>query len=131
LTPVPGSPFSGHGSPANYIAVDAVHDVLYQPAFPGGGTFSDSISVYRIDPTTGAIAFQSSTAQFQEQNAETLLPDFSGKFLYTVSNFDGTETSPTAVGSFAIDPNSGNLSLLGTPYRTDSHNSYGALAVSP
>jgi 6-phosphogluconolactonase (cycloisomerase 2 family) len=113
------------------MAVDPVHDILYQTAAPGGGTFSDSISVFRIDPVNGTTTFEDTTAQFQEQNAETLLPDFSGRFLYMVNNFDGTETSPTAVGSFAIDPATGNLSPLGTPFRTDSHNVFAALAVSP
>ncbi|HZR55741.1 MAG TPA: beta-propeller fold lactonase family protein [Terriglobales bacterium] len=131
LTPVPGSPFPGHGNPANYIAVDAVHNILYQTAAPGGGTFSDSISVFRIDPTSGTISFEDTTAQFQEQNAETLLPDFSGRFLYMVDNFDGGENSPSAVGSFAIDPGTGNLSPLGAPFRTDSHNAFATLAISP
>jgi len=129
LTPVPGSPFTGHGSPANYIAVDAVHNVLYQPTFPA--PLSDAININTVDPATGTIAFIDITAQFQEQNAEAMLVDFSGDYLYMVDNFTGSESSPTAVGSFAIDPVTGQLSPLGTHYETASHNSYPSLAVVP
>ena len=119
----------GHGSPANYIAVDAVHNVLYQPTFPA--PLSDAININTVDPATGTIAFVDITAQFQEQNAEAMLVDFSGDYLYMVDNFTGSESSPTAVGSFAIDPVTGQLSPLGTHYETASHNSYPSLAVVP
>jgi 6-phosphogluconolactonase (cycloisomerase 2 family) len=83
LTPVPGSPFVGHGSPANYIAVDAVHNILYQPVFPGQNK-GDAFNINTIDPATGTITFVDITAEFQEQNAEAMLVDFSGDYLYMV-----------------------------------------------
>jgi hypothetical protein len=46
-------------------------------------------------------------------------------------DFTGAEGSPTAVGSFAIDPVTGQLSLRGNPFETASHNSYPSLAVVP
>lgn len=130
LTPVPGSPFVGHGSPANYIAVDAVHNILYQPVFPGQN-IGDAFNINTIDPATGTITFVDITAEFQEQNAEAMLVDFSGDYLYMVDDFTGAEGSPTAVGSFAIDPVTGQLSLLGNPFETASHNLYPSLALVP
>jgi hypothetical protein len=130
LTPVPGSPFVGHGSPANYIAADAVHNILYQPVFPGQN-IGDAFNINTIDPATGTITFVDITAEFQEQNAEAMLVDFSGDYLYMVDDFTGAEGSPTAVGSFAIDPVTGQLSLRGNPLETASHNSYPSLALVP
>jgi 6-phosphogluconolactonase len=130
LTPVPGSPFTGHGSPANYIAVDAVHNVLYQPTFPA--PLGDAFNINTIDPATGTITFVDITAEFKEQDAETMLVDSSGAYLYMIDLWrGGTSNSPTAVGSFAIDPVTGQLSVLGTHYETASHNAYASLAVIP
>ncbi len=128
LTPVPGSPFWGNGSPANYIAVDVVHSVLYQPAFSNQGS-GDGFNMNTIDPATGTVTFAGLTAEYQEQGAETTQVDFSGNYLYTVDLWDGTENSPTAVGSFGIDPITGQLSPLGTHYETASHTLWVALAV--
>lgn len=131
LTPVPGSPFVGHGSPANYIAVDAVHNILYQPVFPGQN-IGDAFNINTIDPATGTIAFVDATAEFEQQDAETILVDFSGDYLYMIDLWaGGSSNSPTAVGSLAIDPVTGQLSILGTHYETASHNSYASLAVVP
>ena len=131
LTPVPGSPFTGHGSPANYIAADAVHNILYQPTFPA--PLGDAFNINTIDPATGKIAFVDITAEFQEQDAETMLVDPSGAYLYMIDRWRaGSSDTSTAVGSFAIDPaGTGQLSPLGTHYQTASHNSYAALAVVP
>jgi 6-phosphogluconolactonase (cycloisomerase 2 family) len=131
LTPVPGSPFKGNGSPANYIAVDAVNNFLYQPVFPAQNQDGDAININTIDAATGTITFVDIAAEFQEENAEAMLVDFSGDSLYMVDNFTGYDGSPTAVGSFAIDPLTGQLSRLGTHYETASHNSYPSLAVVP
>lgn len=128
LTPVPGSPFWGNGSPANYIAVDAVHSALYQPAFSTQHS-GNGFNINTIDPATGTVTFAGLTAEYQEQGAETTRVDFSGNYLYTVDLWDGTENSPTAVGSFAIDPVTGQLSPLGTHYETASHTLWVALAV--
>jgi len=130
LTPVPGSPFAGHGSPANYIAVEAVHNILYQPTFPA--PLGDAFNINTIDRATGTITFVDITAQFQEQDAEAMLVDFSGDTLYMIDLWrPGTSDTSTAVGSFAIDPSTGQLSPLGTHYHTDSHNEYASLAVVP
>jgi len=128
LTAVPGSPFTGKNYPAHYIAVDSAHNVLYQPAF---GPSSSTISVYTVEPSTGVITFKGFTAQYQEIRAETLLPDFSGKYLYLVGAYDGTERSDVAVSSFTIDPATGNLALATGPLRVASPNHYSSLAVSP
>ena len=130
LTPVPGSPFTGHGSPANYIAVDAVHNVLYQPTFPA--PLGDAFNVNTIDPTTGTITFVDITALFEPQEAEAMLTDSSGEILYVIDRWrPGTSDTSTAVGSFAIDAATGQLSILGTHYQTASHNEYASLAVAP
>jgi len=130
LTPVPGSPFTGHGSPANYIAVDAVHNVLYQPTFPA--PLGDAFNINTIDPATGTITFVDITALFEAQEAEAMLTDSSGEILYVIDRWrPGTSDTSTAVGSFAIDPVTGQLSILGTHYQTASHNEYASLAVAP
>lgn len=130
LTPVPGSPFKGHGSPANYITVDAMHNILYQPTFPA--PLGDAFNINTIDPATGTITFVDITALFQPQDAEAMLVDFSGDTLYTIDLWrPGTSDTSTAVGSFAIDPVTGQLNILGTHYHTASHNAYAALAVAP
>ena len=130
LTRVPGSRFTGHGSPANYIAVDAVHNVLYQPTFPA--PLGDAFNVNTIDPTTGTITFVDITALFEPQEAEAMLTDSSGEILYVIDRWrPGTSDTSTAVGSFAIDAATGQLSILGTHYQTASHNEYESLAVAP
>lgn len=129
LTPVPGSPFTRVSS-ANYIAVDAVHNVLYQPEFPASGR-GYGININTIDPATGTITFVDLTAEFQEQNAEVMLVDFSGDYLYMIDAFDGSESSPAAVGLFGIDPATAQLIVLGTHQETASQNLYASLAVVP
>lgn len=130
LTPVPGSPFTGHGSPANYIAVDGVHNVLYQPTFPA--PLGDAFNINTIDPITGSITFEDITALFQPQEAEAMLVDSSGETLYMIDQWrPGTRDTSTAVGSFSIDPSTGQLNILGTHYQTASHNAYASLAVTP
>ncbi len=130
LTPVPGSPFTGHGSPANYIAVDAVHNILYQPTFPA--PLGDAFNINAIDPATGTITFVDITALFEPQEAEAMLVEFSGQTLYMIDRWrPGTNDTSTAVGSFAIDPATGQLSILGTHYQTASHNQYASLALTP
>jgi 6-phosphogluconolactonase (cycloisomerase 2 family) len=130
LTPVPGSPFTGHGSPANYIAVDGVHNVLYQPTFPA--PLGDAFNINTVDPITGTITFVDITALFEPQEAEAMLVDFSGETLYMIDRWrPGTSDTSTAVGSFSIDPGTGQLHILGTHYQTASHNAYASLAVAP
>jgi 6-phosphogluconolactonase len=132
LTPVSGSPFLGHGSPANYIAVDAVHNILYQPVFPGQHQDGDAFNINTIDPATGTITFVDFTAEFEPQDAEAMLVDFSGDTLYTIDQWrSGSSDTTTAVGSYSIDPATGQLNILGTHYHTDSHNAYAALALAP
>jgi Lactonase, 7-bladed beta-propeller len=130
LTPVPGSPFTGHGSPANYIAMDTVHSVLYQPTFPA--PLGDAVNINAVDPITGAITFVDITALFEAQEAEAMLVDFSGETLYMIDRWrPGTSDTSSAVGSFSIDPGTGQLNILGTHYQTASHNAYPSLAVTP
>jgi len=128
LTAVPGSPVTGQPSASHYVAVDAVHDRLYQPSTGGLGQHLD---VYSIDPTTGALTFQGITAEFQEERAETLLPDYSGKSLWMIDAANGSENSPAAVQSFAIDASTGNLSPSDSGLATTSQDYFGALAVAP
>jgi 6-phosphogluconolactonase len=130
LTPVPGSPFKGHGSPANYIAVDPMHNILYQPTFPA--PLGDAFNLNTIDPATGTITFVDITALFQPQDAEAMLVDFSGDTLYTIDLWSpGSSDTSTAVGSYSIDPVTGQLNILGTHRHTESHNAYAALALAP
>ena len=124
LRPVPGTFFFPRQDSAEYITVDSVHNVLYQPNFAG------SIAVYKI-LHNGALHFVNMTAVGQLMSPETLLVDASGAFLFAVGASANYERAPPQVTSFQIDPITGNLALAGASQPFDSLNYYSSLAAVP
>jgi 6-phosphogluconolactonase (cycloisomerase 2 family) len=124
LHPVPGAPFTSQSNSSNYITLDSVHNVLYQP------TFSDSIGVYRLH-SNGSVHFQNFTGEGDVIDAETLLVDASGTFLFAVGASASYEMAPPLVTSFLIDANTGNLTLAGQSQAFNSLNYYSSLAAAP
>jgi 6-phosphogluconolactonase (cycloisomerase 2 family) len=124
IRPVPGAFFVSQGDWANYITVDPVHNVLYQP------TFDSNIGVYRILPD-GSLHFQKFTANGDVTAAETLLVDASGTLLFAVDASSSEERAPPLVTSFHIDPTNGDLTLAGRSEAFNSLNYYSSLAAAP
>lgn len=124
LRPVPGTFFFPQPDSANYITVDAVHNVLYQPNFGG------SIAAYKI-LRNGALHFANMTGVGQVMSPETLLVDASGTFLFAVGASSSFERAPPQVTSFQIDPVTGNLTFAGASQSFNSLNYYSSLAAAP
>jgi 6-phosphogluconolactonase (cycloisomerase 2 family) len=124
LRPVPGTFFTSQGDSTNYITLDPVHNLLYQP------TFEDSIGVYRLHQN-GSVHFQNFTAVGQVIDAETLLVDASGTLLFAVGASTSYERAPPLVTSFLIDPITGNLTFVGQSQAFNSLNYYSSLAAAP
>jgi 6-phosphogluconolactonase (cycloisomerase 2 family) len=124
LRPVPGTFFFPQQNSANYITVDPVHSVLYQPNFAG------SIAAYKI-LQNGALHFSSMTAAGHLISPETLLVDASGTFLFAVGASASYDRAPPQVTSFQIDPVTGNLTYAGASLAFNSLNYYSSLAAAP
>jgi 6-phosphogluconolactonase (cycloisomerase 2 family) len=123
LWPVPGALFTSHGrSWGNYMTIDPVHNVLYQPS---GG----SLAVYRLQKD-GALRFQNLTAVGQA-NTGSLLVDASGTFLFAVGSSSGIEMAPLILNSYRIHPITGDLEFVGQSSTFSSLNSLASLAVAP
>jgi 6-phosphogluconolactonase (cycloisomerase 2 family) len=110
---VPGTFFFPRPDSAEYITIDPVHNILYQPNFEG------SIAVYKI-LRNGALHFVNMTAVGQLISPETLLVEASGTFLFAVGASANYERAPPQVTSFQIDPVNGNLVLSGASQPFDS-----------
>jgi 6-phosphogluconolactonase (cycloisomerase 2 family) len=124
LRPMPGTFFFSQPNSANYVTVDPVHSVLYQPNFGG------SIAAYKV-LQNGALHFANMTAVGQVISPETLLVDASGTFLFAVGASASYERAPPQVTSFQIDPVTGNLSFAGASQSFNSLNYYSSLAAAP
>jgi 6-phosphogluconolactonase (cycloisomerase 2 family) len=124
LSPIPGVFLESQDGWANYITVDPVHNVLYQPNFAG------SIAVYRVK-TGGVLSFLNISGVGQLIAPETLLLDASGSFLFAVGASANYERAPPMVTSFRIDSATGNLTVAGQSQSFDSLNYYSSLAAAP
>lgn len=124
IRPVPGTFFTSHGDWANYITIDSVHNVLYQPTFDG------NIGVYRLLPD-GSLHFRTFTAAGEVMAAETLLVDPSATLLFAVGASANYERAPPLVTSFHIDPINGDLIFAGQSLAFNSLNYYSSLAAAP
>jgi 6-phosphogluconolactonase (cycloisomerase 2 family) len=97
---------------ANSVAVDSFGKFAYV-ANEGCGDTSGGVSVYAINPTSGALTSKGDAPCA----AGSCLAPFSvavhpsGKFAY-VANEGGF--SPTSISMYTIDPTTGNLNLIGT-----------------
>jgi hypothetical protein len=77
------------------------------------------------------VHFQNFTAVDEVMDAETLLVDASGTFLFAVGASASYEMAPPLVTSFLIDSNTGNLTLAGQSQAFNSLNYYSSIAAAP
>jgi len=104
LSVINGSPFAAQASD-NTVTADPAGRFLFV-----GGTLSPLISVYQINPTTGALtsAPQSPVQSFNVVFANSLTVDGTGNFLYVGQTFS---SNPVAV--FSINQSTGALTEIG------------------
>ncbi len=119
LTPVAGSPFPTPNTQPRGGAVDPFGRFFYAT---NGAQQPYSVSGYKIDPGTGALAYIDSFAVVAAPFAVAVDP--TGKFVYT-ANIDSSYVS-----GYKIDPSDGKLTPIeGSPFRAvDSTQS---VAVDP
>jgi 6-phosphogluconolactonase len=98
LATIGGSPF-GAGSGALAIAIDPTGTFAYVANETG-----DSISMYSINPGTGALAALSNSPMATGSSPESVAVDPAGRFLYA-ANVPGANE----VSSYSITPSSGGL----------------------
>jgi 6-phosphogluconolactonase len=104
------------------IVVDPSNSYVFVANIYGGATSQGSVTVFQIDPATGALAVVD-TDDTDNHNPSGIAIDPSGQYVYT-SNLDGS------VGAFAVDPQSGHLSLVAaSPFAAG--NVPGSIAVDP
>lgn len=108
LTAISGSPFAAQASD-DTVTTDPAGRFLFV-----GGTLSPLISVYQIDPSTGALTLTPGSP-FQSFNvvfANSLTVDGTGKFLYVGQTF-----SSNPVAAFSINQSTGALTeIAGSPF---------------
>jgi 6-phosphogluconolactonase len=78
---------------------------------PGGGSSNPvGLSVFKFDPTDGSLAL---VQQVHSSNPSFLALDPAHRHLYVINEIDDYEGQKTgSVEAFAIDPNTGNVTLL-------------------
>jgi 6-phosphogluconolactonase len=117
LTAVPGSPFAA-GSAPSHVVVHPSNNFLYAS---NSQDPSGSISAYTINPTTGALTeiagspFATQTG-FPGPASLAIVPN--GLFLYV--GLGGTVSANHFVAAFSIDPSTGVLTVIGSPFSTGS-----------
>lgn len=107
LSPAPGQPFPvgilGRGG----LAADPAGKFL----FVATGAITASLSVFRIDPATGALSHVPGSPFVADIGPNVVATDPSGRFLYVAN--EQTER----ISAFAVDAASGNLTpLSGSPF---------------
>src|SRR3954469_412171 len=98
LSEVAGSPFAAGGGPVS-VAGDPSGKYAYV-ANGNSNNFTDTISAYAIDASTGALT-NVSTTPAGRSSLRSMAADPSGKFVYTTSG--GSRTASFEVDGFAID----------------------------
>ena len=107
LTPIAGSPFSAAGGDT------AVSDPKGRFLFVGAEGVG-AITVFKIDPTTGALTTTGTFSSFNMSSADSLAVDGKGNFLYAGQ---GNVTTPLPIVAFSIDQTSGALTeIAGSPF---------------
>ena len=118
LTPIDGSPFSAGLNPQSVI----VHP-SGKFAYVANGN-GQSVSMFSVDPTTGALIGQGEVAV--QQIPTFLAFDRSGNFLYV------TNQSSNSISAFAVDAITGNLTALpGSPFTTIGGDGPSWISVDP
>ena len=115
LTPIAASRFAA-GSQPHDVAIDPKGRFAYVANCGSGsgctGTGSGSVTVYSIDPVTGALSAVPGSPFLAGLNPTAVTTDPTGTYLYVANTGSGT------VSAFAIDPNSGSLTAVpGAPFQ--------------
>ncbi|HUS12242.1 MAG TPA: beta-propeller fold lactonase family protein [Pyrinomonadaceae bacterium] len=107
LTEVEGSPFATGIGPIA-VAVDRAGKFAYV-ANGRSGNFSDTVSAYSINATTGALKLVN-TAPAGRSSLQSITVDPSGKFVYTTSG--GSKVSSFEIDAFTVDAATGALTPM-------------------
>jgi 6-phosphogluconolactonase (cycloisomerase 2 family) len=114
LTQVPGSPFPQSSSNTFFVTEDPTGRFVYRLS---GST---SISIFSVDPNTGALAPITSLSVGSGLRAMAIDPK--GRFAYVAECVFGCGNGPASVIALAIDPVTGGLTPLpGAPLPTGSN----------
>jgi 6-phosphogluconolactonase len=112
LSEIAGSPFAAGIGPTS-VAIDPSGKFAYV-ANGGSFDFTDTISVYTINPATGALT-SVGAASAGRSSLRSITVDPSGKFIYTTSG--GSRTSSFDVSAYTINATTGALSVAaGSPF---------------
>jgi 6-phosphogluconolactonase (cycloisomerase 2 family) len=126
LTEVAGSPFAAGVGPTA-IAVDPSGRFAY---VTNGGSFdfTDTISAFTIDATTGALT-SAGPAQASRSGPRSVAVDPSGRFVYTANGGSRTTTS-NDVSAYTLNATTGALSAVaGSPFAAGTNPS--SVTVDP
>ena len=125
LSEVPGSPFAAGIGPIS-VTVDPGGKFAYV-ANGGSSNFTDTISVYTINPATGALT-SIGAVPAGRSSLRSITVDPTGKFAYTASG--GSRTSSFDVSAYTINATTGALSVAtGSPFFAGTNPS--SVAVDP
>lgn len=125
LSEVADSPFTAGIGPTS-VAVDPAGRFAYV-ANGNSGNFTDTISVYTINPATGALSSVGATPAGRS-SLRSITVDPTGKFVYTTSG--GSRTSSFDVSAYTINAATGALSVApGSPFFAGTNPS--SVAVDP
>jgi 6-phosphogluconolactonase (cycloisomerase 2 family) len=129
LTEVPGSPFAANADPTSIVFTHSGKFVYVTNPVIG------TVTGFVFDPTAATILTQlPSSPIFSGQGAGALAVDGSDSFLY-VANFSDPNPLLSTQGNisgFAIDPNTGALTLIpGSPFTSSVGNNPSAITVDP
>jgi 6-phosphogluconolactonase (cycloisomerase 2 family) len=127
LTEVAGSPFAAGVGPTA-IAVDPSGRFAY---VTNGGSFdfTDTISAFTIDATTGALT-SAGPAQASRSGPRSVAVDPSGKFVYTANGGSSRTTTSNDVSAYTLNAMTGALSAVaGSPFAAGSNPS--SVTVDP
>jgi 6-phosphogluconolactonase (cycloisomerase 2 family) len=121
LSPAPGQPFTSEGVLGkDSLASDPAGSSLYVVT----GSATASLSVYGIDPSTGALAHVPGSPFPAEPGSNVVAVHPSGLFVYVANEETGN------ISSYAVDPASGTLAPVeGSPFPAGPRPV--ALAVDP
>jgi hypothetical protein len=116
---MPGSPFALNGKFPTDVAIDPNGNFLFVAYYD-----SNTIGVYSIDRSTGAITETATATQFG--GTVTVTADFTGQYLYAINQNDNS----SEIWGYKINLNSGTLTAVpGSPY-TIANANYGVALSS-
>jgi 6-phosphogluconolactonase len=102
----------GHWSVPSFADIEKPQKFwLYVGTYTGGANKSKGIYRFEFDPVTGQLAHQALAAETKNPSFLAIHPNH--RFLYAVGELESFQgKSSGAISAFAIDPRTGNLTLL-------------------